>query len=85
MLSGDQMEVEIRAMSIYAVELLRGELDKLMAAAVVDNDGDDQKKANESEPINSIVLDFYLWNFRRDHQDAIEQTVPFHRVRSINY
>lgn len=73
------MEVEIRAQSIHAVELIKEALDQL---ADVD---DGKSKAEKSEFINSTVLDFYLWNFRQDHREAIEHTIPFHRVRSINY
>jgi hypothetical protein len=75
--SGDPMEVEIRTQSIHAVELLRSALQKRMT-----------KEDNETAyptPLNSIVIDFYLWNFRQTHRDAIEKAVPFHRTRSINY
>lgn len=74
--SGEADEVEIRAVSIHAVELLRDELLKLAGS-------NDQR--GQIQTINSVVLDFYLWNFRQAHREAIEQAVPFHRVRSINY
>lgn len=77
--SGDEMEVEIRAQSIHAVELLREALLQQLSS----------EKSNTNEKstkwLNSIVIDFYLWNFRQAHRKEIELAVPFHRTRSINY
>lgn len=35
-------------------------------------------------PMNSIIIDHFLWDFRREH-DAEMKNVPFHRTRCIYY
>lgn len=42
------------------------------------------KTANDNS-INSVIIDFYLWDYRRENSEAIERKTPFHRVRSIYY
>ena len=63
--SGDELEVEIRAASIVAVERIKQTLGQ--------------------SNINSVIIDFYLWDFRRENSETIEEKTPFHRVRSIYY
>lgn len=69
--NGEKMEVEIRAASIHAIELVRQQMRQITAAGT-------------SLP-NSIQLDFFLWGFRRDHCEAIDVKSPYHRVRCIYY
>jgi hypothetical protein len=73
--NGSRLEVEIRAASIWAVELINE-----AAQNLAQTDGDQGKLI-----INSIMLDNYLWDYRRDHSEAIESTVPYHRTRCIYY
>lgn len=36
--------------------------------------------------VNSILVDFFLWDYRRDNAEEIESKgIPFHRVRCIYY
>jgi len=65
---GEPMEVEIRGTSIHAVELIREEMYI--------------KKPDLK--VNSILIDFYLWDLRRKMSEELEK-IPFHRVRSIFY
>ncbi|RKP09934.1 hypothetical protein THASP1DRAFT_28297 [Thamnocephalis sphaerospora] len=70
--SGDRLEQEIRAVSIWAVELLRRRMVAL-------------RGHNTATPaINAILLDFYLWDYAKTHTDAL-RSVPIHRTRSIFY
>ncbi|XP_055917141.1 Q-nucleotide N-glycosylase 1 [Eupeodes corollae] len=73
--NGDRKEVEIRGASIYIVERVRDavllELEKLHPDISKDN-------------ANSIVIDQYLWDYRRQHADELE-AIPFHKVLSIYY
>lgn len=56
---------------------------EIRAAAIV---AVDRIKERLSEPnVNSVVIDFYLWDYRRENSEAIEHKIPFHRVRSIYY
>jgi len=72
--SGDVMEMEIRAGSIWAVELLAVEMNKLML--------------NDPEligrKVNAILLDHYLWDYRRAHDDKTRH-IPYHKIRCIFY
>lgn len=68
--NGEEDEVEIRACSIHAVELLRE-----YAA----------KKLKDKE-INAILIDHFLWDFRREHNEEIlEKKLPFHKTFSVYY
>ncbi|KAL1431875.1 hypothetical protein MTO96_013964 [Rhipicephalus appendiculatus] len=66
--SGSREEMEIRGATIHACELVREELRKRMP----------------SEKINSILVDYCLWDYRRQHANEVEH-IPFHRVRCIYY
>lgn len=35
--------------------------------------------------MNSILIDHYLWDFRRDHAEEMRDNIPFHRIRCIYY
>ncbi|XP_030753726.1 queuosine salvage protein-like [Sitophilus oryzae] len=68
--NGDREELEIRACSIHAVELLK----------------DYANKRLETKKINSILIDHFLWDFRRKHVTEIdEKGLPFHKVLCIYY
>ncbi|XP_069786314.1 queuosine 5'-phosphate N-glycosylase/hydrolase [Narcine bancroftii] len=71
--SGDRQEVEIRGCSIWCIELIMHCIQEFGA----------QKKC-ENKEINSALIDFYLWDYARDHRkDMVE--IPIHRVRCIYY
>ncbi|KAA8915218.1 hypothetical protein TRICI_002575 [Trichomonascus ciferrii] len=70
--SGDPMEVELRACSIWAVELIVNELRNLCPPRA----------------INSILVDFYLWDTAKELQqqfNGIGNQIPCHRTRSVFY
>lgn len=68
--NGSEDEVEIRGCTLQAVELLN-------------------KYATEKlgpGKINSILIDHFLWDFRRKHaHDILEKGLPFHKTFSIYY
>lgn len=69
--NGDEEEVEIRGCSIHAVELTK-ELAR--------------KKLGNDRAINSVLIDHYLWDFRRRHNGEImAKGLPFHKTYSIFY
>jgi hypothetical protein len=35
-------------------------------------------------PMNSVLIDHFMWDFRRDH-DREMKAIPFHKVRCIYY
>jgi len=69
---GHMYEIEIRGCSIHAVELLTERIKRIL-----------KEKGNNST-VNSILVDQYLWGYRRKHADIMVQ-FPYHKVRSIYY
>ena len=72
--SGSREEIEIRGCAIHAVELICAEVKLLLA------------RANKADlyQVNSIILDHFLWDFRRQHAEELS-TLPFHKVVSVFY
>lgn len=71
---GDPDETEIRAGTIYAVEKIKHQVRRLA-----------RRNQNHSLIINSIIVDFWLWDTRRSNAEAIDFKLPHHKVRSIYY
>ncbi|XP_055978500.1 queuosine 5'-phosphate N-glycosylase/hydrolase [Sorex fumeus] len=72
--NGSRQEVEIRGCSVWCVELIRDCLLELL----------DKTGEKASREINSILLDYYLWDYARDHREDMK-AIPFHRTRCIYY
>ncbi|XP_027683668.1 queuosine salvage protein isoform X2 [Chelonia mydas] len=72
--SGDQQEVEIRGCSIWCCGLICDHLLELYK----------KKGQNMSDRINAVLLDYYLWDYARDHREDMKE-IPIHRVRCIYY
>ncbi|KAG8228450.1 hypothetical protein J437_LFUL009101 [Ladona fulva] len=70
--NGSPEEVEIRACTIRACELISEEL-KEMA-----------KQDPTSPVLNDAEVDHFLWNYRRDYAEELEK-IPFHKSRCIYY
>ncbi|CAL8101624.1 unnamed protein product [Orchesella dallaii] len=71
--NGDRKEVEIRGASIHAVELVKENVRKRLATAEM-----------PVSVINSILIDHFLWDYRREHAKAMEK-YPYHKTRCIYY
>lgn len=74
--SGSREEIEIRGCSIEAVELLK---DKVRAKLLLDPNNKVNLKF-----INAVIIDYYLWCYRREHAEMLEH-IPFHKVIGIYY
>ncbi|CAO1442906.1 unnamed protein product [Diamesa hyperborea] len=74
-INGEAKEVEIRAASIYIVELAK---DKVLAELAKNHPEVSTKN------VNSILLDHFLWDYRRVHAKELEY-IPFHKTYSIYY
>ncbi|OXB62503.1 hypothetical protein ASZ78_008141 [Callipepla squamata] len=72
--SGDREEVEIRGCSIWCCALICKHLLELY----------EKKGQDMSDKINAVLLDYYLWDYARDHREDMKD-IPFHRVRCIYY
>lgn len=71
--NGDEREVEIRGASIHAVELVKESVRQQLSDAGL-----------PSSSINSILIDHFLWDYRREHAEAMEK-YPYHKTRCIYY
>lgn len=75
--SGENLEIEIRGCSIWAVELLKREIIKQYPEA--------------KGRVNAILIDFFLYDTVKEQEDAAEtsgrrdEMLPHHRTRSIWY
>lgn len=68
--NGSEEEVEIRGCTLQAVELLN--------KYTTDKLGKGK--------INSILIDHFLWDFRRKHsKEIVDKGLPFHKTFSIYY
>ncbi|XP_068830526.1 queuosine 5'-phosphate N-glycosylase/hydrolase [Capricornis sumatraensis] len=72
--NGNRQEVEIRGCSVWCVELIRDCLLELI----------EKKGEKTTGEINSILLDYYLWDYARDHREDMKG-IPFHHTRCIYY
>ncbi|XP_065370122.1 queuosine 5'-phosphate N-glycosylase/hydrolase [Calliphora vicina] len=73
--NGDPMEVEIRGASIYIVEQVK---DKVLQELK------EKHPAVSKDHVNSILIDHFLWDYRRQHASELEY-IPFHKVLSVYY
>ncbi|KAM7219768.1 Protein of unknown function (DUF2419) domain containing protein [Rhypophila decipiens] len=67
--SGSSREIQMRACSIWCVELIRREI----------------KKAHPEAEVNAILIDFFLYDTIKEIEAAGKESVPHHRTRSIWY
>lgn len=66
--NGSEEEVEIRGASIYIVEQIKSAI----------------MQTNPELPINSVLIDHFLWDYRRKFAAELEY-IPFHKTISIFY
>ena len=102
---GDEMEVEIRGLSVHAVDLILHEISSM----IVSSEGSSTSETGipgtrlmkdcshltnckegmytgRIKSINSVLIDFYLWDLRRQKCLEIDSTgIPFHKTRCVFY
>lgn len=74
--NGGDDEIEIRGCSIEAVEIVRDEIRALIERY--------PKLELKQSDINAILIDHFLWDYRREHATELEH-IPFHKTRCIYY
>lgn len=84
--NGCDEEIEIRAASIWSVELALEQWKKRQQ----EQQQQQQQKGSQGlltpvTTVNSVLIDYCLWDYRRENAVEIESVVPFHKVRSIYY
>ncbi|XP_048510165.1 queuosine salvage protein isoform X2 [Athalia rosae] len=73
---GSLAELEIRGCSIEVIERVRDEVKSLIRQY--------PNLALRESDCNAILIDHYLWDYRRRHAGELE-SIPFHKVKSIYY
>jgi hypothetical protein len=68
----DPQEIEIRGNSIWSVELVKQKMIEKMKGTEI------------TDPVNAIVIDFYLWTYAKAQSHAM-QHIPIHKTRTIFY
>ena len=78
--------MEIRGVSIRAVELIKEEVRKYIEGSEDIGNVNANNKPKDLLPtdINSIMIDHFLWDYRRDHVEDCDE-FPYHKVRCIYY
>lgn len=69
--SGSQEDVEIRGCSILSVELI---VDAMRSF-----------EGQETSEINSVLVDFYLWDTAKEQENVNTEKIECHRSRSLYY
>lgn len=68
--NGSEEEVEIRGCTLQAIEMLNTYVTEIIGPG----------------KINSVLIDHFLWDFRRKHaKEILEKGLPFHKTFSIYY
>ncbi|KAK0704864.1 hypothetical protein B0H67DRAFT_674305 [Lasiosphaeris hirsuta] len=67
--TGGKWEMQLRACSIWCVELIRREI----------------KRNHPDAEINAILIDFFLYDTMKEIEEAGDESAPHHRTRSIWY
>jgi len=81
--SGERQEVEIRGCTLWAIELIVQEMNSTLRFEPELPQTDSEQKTVR-RPINAIVLDHFMWDYRRDHETETND-VPYHKIRCIYY
>ncbi|KAK3314513.1 hypothetical protein B0H66DRAFT_563073 [Apodospora peruviana] len=68
--SGSSWEMQLRACSIWCVELIRKEI---------------MRQHPDAEKMNAILIDFFLYDTIKEIEAAGQESIPHHRTRSIWY
>ncbi|XP_076638382.1 queuosine 5'-phosphate N-glycosylase/hydrolase [Colletes latitarsis] len=74
--NGTDDEIEIRGCSIEAVERVKDRMRHLLELCPV--------PGLQKTDINSIVIDHFLWDYRRKHATDVDY-IPIHKTRCIYY
>nr|CAD2134663.1 unnamed protein product [Meloidogyne enterolobii] len=79
---GGEEEVQIRGFSIEACELILNEIKNICETRKNSINPETFKKLNN---FTCVDVDVWLWLWRRANAQKIEESVPFHKCRSIFY
>ncbi|KAL7072615.1 hypothetical protein ACQ4LE_008235 [Meloidogyne hapla] len=81
---GSEEEIQIRGFSIEACELILNEI-KNICNSTPKNNSISPDLLNKLNNFNCVDVDVWLWIWRRANAQKIEESIPFHKCRSIFY
>lgn len=82
--NGSREEMEIRGCSIELVERICNEVRRVLGdlKSLLQT----PEAQNTAKHVNAILVDQFLWDYRRKHaKDIDERNLPFHKTRCIYY
>ncbi|KXJ20652.1 queuosine salvage protein [Exaiptasia diaphana] len=79
---GDILELEIRGNSICSVDRI---YQKVLSNAQNDDIFCEMKKQELAQCFNSVIIDFYLWDFAKEQVEKDVDHPPCHKTRTIFY
>ncbi|KAF9096731.1 hypothetical protein BGX23_010540 [Mortierella sp. AD031] len=85
--NGSPLEVEIRGNSIWAVELIRKKILRLIQQEQEQGQQEETTKP-KMMTVNAILIDFFIWDFAKAAQLDLtlgQRPVKVHRTRSVFY
>lgn len=88
---GNKRELELRGTSIWCVEIIRQEIERLELEendTQVDLEGETKKNGSTGtgpKRINAILIDYFLYDTMKDMEKEGKEAIPHHRTRSIWY
>jgi hypothetical protein len=61
-------------------------LRKLQTEGNIENQNENESDSNsiQKQPLNAVVIDYYLWNFAKQHTQLLEN-IPIHKTKTIFY
>ena len=87
--NGSPEEVEIRCLSIVAVEEIRRAIAKIASAASTRSSfAEDRAESRSGQVVptpNAVLLDFMLWDLAKVEEANGRAQLPHHRTRSVFY
>lgn len=78
---GHSWEIQLRGCSVWAVELLRSEIQKQAGEGAESGDESSKKPLI----LNAILLDYHLYDTAKALEAEGAEMIPHHRTRSIWY
>lgn len=92
--SGNKRELEMRGTSIWCVEIIRQEIQRLQleedetqVESGTKGEDSEEKKKTPTGPseINAILIDYILYDTMKEMEEEGKEAIPHHRTRSIWY
>ncbi|CAL8070190.1 unnamed protein product [Calicophoron daubneyi] len=79
--NGGDLEVEIRGCTLQAIQLIVRRTKQLLSERAES----EMISAPIAATCNAILVDNFIWTYRRNHADVIDKSMPMHKTRCLFY